>query len=371
MKKYEFSIPMPYAKSQIDEIVDINNKLEKSKITSLYINLPVSCDMHTVFEQQRNIAYDLTDFQYWKELMHYGVTKGFEVIYLINSPRRMEIEYPEKNYKDLRKLHQLLKELNEIGVNKLRVSNPRLLSYLSRHYKNFDLYASTSFEYKTLKEYVNFMAFHPTVKQIVPSHDINKNFKLLKNLRKSLPNLEIEIMANEGCMGGCPHRLEHSLTEFSRYVEGDDISLNTKYCSDLCGLFLYKYPFLFITKASNIYPWEIEEYSKIGINKFKLVGREAHKGAGDSALDSYYNYLICIDDDKNLNDKLFNQLVHHIYYEEIYKIPVKEIRPYLPKIDYFKKHGHLCASECGVECRYCYECAEKMERKFHKKQEKS
>ena len=37
--------------------------------------------------------------------------------------------------------------------------------------------------------------------------------------------------------------------------------------------------------------------------------------------------------------------------------------------EHFKKYGHLCASRCGVECRYCYKCAEKIQKVFMKKQE--
>ena len=36
---------------------------------------------------------------------------------------------------------------------------------------------------------------------------------------------------------------------------------------------------------------------------------------------------------------------------------------------HFKKYGHLCALICGVECKYCYKCAEKIQKVFEKKQE--
>ena len=41
--KNEFSIPMPNFKEQIDRIAEINNRIEKSIISSMYFALPVDC----------------------------------------------------------------------------------------------------------------------------------------------------------------------------------------------------------------------------------------------------------------------------------------------------------------------------------------
>ena len=53
MKK-EFSVPMPFDKNLIDNLLDINNQVEKSRITSFYFSLPSSCELFTIFEQFRN-----------------------------------------------------------------------------------------------------------------------------------------------------------------------------------------------------------------------------------------------------------------------------------------------------------------------------
>ena len=54
--------------------------------------------------------------------------------------------------------------------------------------------------------------------------------------------------------------------------------------------------------------------------------------------------------------------------ETLNKITVKDFIKYMPKIKHFEKYGHLCQSRCGTECRYCYKCAEKIQKKFERRQ---
>ena len=174
---YQFSAPMPYTKDDINKILEINNQVEKSKITSLYACVPRGCEVFTGFEQSRNFAFDNVNWDYWKRLIEHTLKYNCDFIYLLNSPRPLDIENPNFS-KQLEKLELLLSELKKLGVKKLRVASAQLMAYIIKHYEGFDILASTSLEYKTIWEYQNFIAFHPEVKQIVPSHDTNKNFLL-------------------------------------------------------------------------------------------------------------------------------------------------------------------------------------------------
>ncbi len=368
----EFSIPMPMEKHLIDEILEINKKLSKSKITNLYFGLPINCEDYTGFEQARCFYKESTNLAHWLKLIEYTKNNGLDFIYLLNTPRSIDANdafLPKK----IEKLNSLIMRLKHIGCNKYRISHPKLFSYLSKYYPDLNLYASTSFEYNNIKQYQNFIKMHPEVKQIVPSHDVNKNFLLLKNLRKQYPNLDIEIIVNEGCMGGCPHRAAHScqLNEINipnRNIEISKIDeINELFYISICTEEFQQEPFLNICKSNNIYPWEIKEYNKIGINKFKLVGRDysnIYQYGGyikDAGL-----YLKGIEDYDVIKLCWINMFNHHIRYM-IKGCTVVDIKPYLPKIAYFKKYGHLCASKCGVSCFYCYKCAEKIKKKLSKK----
>ena len=356
---------MPYTKEDIDKLLDINNQVEKSRITSLYACVPRGCEVFTGFEQSRNFAFDNLSWDYWKRLINQTFDCGCDFIYLLNSPRPLDIENPDFPQK-LEKLELLLSELRKIGVKKLRVASAQLMSYIGKHYSDFDVLASTSLEYKTIWEYQNFIHFHPEVKQIVPSHDVNKNFLLLKNLRKRYPKTEIEIMVNEGCLQGCPNRIFHEYINIDRRnIINSDIYLSVNYATAFCHKISDTYPIHSLIISTHIFPWDVKEYSKIGINNFKLVGRDGYTEHLEYYINGFNMYLKGIDNVKNIENYPLSAFIHHLANNSILKkILVKDYKKYLPKIEYFKKYGHLCAARCTVQCRYCYNCAEIIQKKF-------
>ena len=365
---YKFSAPMPYNKKDIQKLLDINNQVEKSAITSLYACLPSNSELFTGFEQSRNFTFEHNDWDYWKTLIEHTLSRGCDFIYLLNSPRPLDIDNP--NFiKQLEKLEKLLTELKITGVNKLRIASGQLSSYIGKNYKDFHILASTSLEYKTIWEYQNFIYFHPEVKQIVPSHDINKNFKLLKILRKRYPKVEIELMVNEGCLQGCPNRMFHELINIdSRTIVNNDKFLSGAYATSFCNPIVHKYPIQSLVIGNLIFPWDIEAYSKIGINSFKLVGRDGYEYF-DNYLKGFIMYLKGIEDIKAVENNSLSSFTHHLPNNTVLKqLTVKDYKKYLPDIKYFIRKGHICASRCGVECRYCYKCAEKIQTVFEKKQ---
>ena len=345
---YEFSVPMPYFTKHVDKLININKKVVKSKITSLYFCLPKSCNLFTGFEQPR-FDIKLNNFEYWKKLMIYSINKGFDFIYLLNSPRQFE-SFINLDLR-LEKLNTLLIELKKIGINKLRITNPQLLDYITENYSDFELYASVSLDFKTLKEYINFQSKYNNIKQFVLSGETNKNFKLIKNLKKIYPETDFEIVVNQGCPMGCPYRKFHSQYENLYYQTKCD-KLN---CSILA-------------EVDCIYPWEIKEYKKIGINKFKLVGREQNQFVRGEYIEYYYLYLNGIENIKNIQNIPIKYFINYMINADEFDYTIKEIKKFLPNIKHFKKYGHLCASRCKAECRYCFKCAEKIQRVFEKKQ---
>ena len=365
---YNFSVPMPYTKNGIDELININNETEKSRITSLYFSLPSTNELFTGFEQTRNQLLDKTDFAFWRNLASYSIDKGFDIIYCLNMPRPLAIENP-KFPQQIERLHKLLDELEKITVLKLRIAPPKLIAYIHKHFHQFDLYGSTANDYKIIQEFQFFKQVHPYVKQIVPSHNVNKNFKLLKNIQKL--GIETEVMVNEGCIQGCSNRFEHEacLTDSNFENQTREPVFQEGFCKGNCAKIENRNPVLYMAKGNHIYPWEIEEYEKIGIHKFKLNGRDGIHSEKQSMTDVIRTYLKGIDDIKNIEDvPVISFAGNSTAKDKLKNLTVKEIKKYLPDIKYFVKYGDLCASRCGAECRYCYKCAEKIEKVFNASQ---
>ena len=368
---YQFSVPMPYSKEAIDKLSSINSEVEKSKITSLYFSLPSTNELFTGFEQTRNRLLDKKNWKFWRDLASYSVDRGFTLIYCLNMPRPLSIENP-KFPKQIERLHKLLSEFEKIGIYTLRAASPKLIAYLHKYFSRFDIYGSTANDYKLIQEFQFLKQVHPYLKQIVPSHNVNKNFMLLKNIQKL--GIEVEIMVNEGCLQGCSNRFEHeaAMTDCNFENQTEEKLFQESFCKINCIKIENTNPVLYMVKGNHIYPWELSEYEKIGINKFKLNGRDGiYNEYSSSMTDMIETYLKGADDIKNIkNTPVIKFASNLISQERLSSLTVKDIKKHLPNIKHFVKYGDLCASRCGSECNYCYKCAEKIQKLFLNEEKK-
>ena len=367
---YQFSVPMPYTKEAIDKLCSINNQVEKSRIQTLYFSLPSnSCDF-TGFENGRYIYQEVTDFNYWKPLIEYSLEKEFDFVYLLNFPKIFNHE-TDNIEQQLEKLNKLINNLRHTGCNKVRVCNPQLMGYINKNYPDIELYLSTLSQMQNIKQYENVFLMFNNIKEFVPVFDLNKNFKFLRNIKKKFPNIKIELMVNEGCISGCPYQAQHAELLNCKTVNNIDklYCFSTLFFRNNCSKIMHKNLSNYFSRSNIIYPWEIEDYSKFGINKFKLVGRNNYEFTIGKYINYYKMYLLGLDNFKNIENtpiRLFNNYINN---NLNFTARCKELKKFLPDISYFKKYGHLCASRCGVECLYCYKCAKKIQKVFEKKQE--
>jgi len=358
---------MPYYKEHIDKVISINKEIEQSRISSLYFSLPSNSPDFTGFEQGRvNWDFD-TPFEYWKPLIEYSLDNNFSFIYLLNSPK-IYTQFDNLN-EHLEKLDKLINNLRKLNCNKARVCNPQLMEYLNKNYPDIELYLSTSAELQSIKQYSNLFAIFKNIKECVPSWDVNKNFKLLKNLRKKFPNIKVELMVNEGCIPACPIRTSHNIYITGLAEEKFNSIFSSRFYSKKCTAIKDKNFHFYLCNANVIYPWEIGEYSKIGINNFKLVGRNHDEFRTGEYFNYYRYYLKGIDSIENIIDTPVRYFNNYISTGKNIKYTVRDIKKYLPDIKHFVKYGDLCTSRCGAECRYCYKCAEKIEKVFNASQE--
>ncbi len=359
--QYKFSVPMPDNVEEIIKLYDINKEIEKSKIQNLYFALPSSCPDNTGFEQLRTRKNTIEKLEDYIPHIEKSLELDFDFIYLLNSPKPFLIGSKFFDIQ-LEKLDILINRLAKLGCYKYRVSNAQLISYLEKYYPNVEVYASTSFEFKSIKQYSNLIEIYKNIVEIVPACDLNKNFLLLKSLKEQYPEIVIELMVNEGCINSCPLRYLHNLS--IPYIKSQekltDPDLTFAYFTKTCNNFALKNPYYHLCNPNIIYPWEIEEYSKIGINNFKLVGRNEDKSICSLYIDYYKTYLKGIDSIKNIENVPIRIFNHYLKGED-FEHTVKQVKDLLPSIEHFKTQGHLCASICGVACNYCEECAKKIE----------
>lgn len=365
--KYDFSAPMPETIEDIEKLAEINSKIKKSVISSLYFAFPSTCVDATGFEQLRTHVDKFVKFNDYIDLFSAVKENGFDFVYLLNSTKPLFFDKKYLNFQ-YKKLDNLITKLNGYGFNKYRVGNLQLLDYMQTNYPEIHLYATTSLEYKSLEQYSLFLELFPSVREIVPAVDLNKNFKLLKNLKKKFPNVTIELMVNEGCLYGCPLRYQHNIAlpyHIQSKFLNNDLRKNLSFFNGNCTKVGFsKFHFNFINH-NLIRPWEIKEYAEIGITNFKLVGRNSGPNVCKDYIGYHANYLAGVDDIKNIEDYPINKFNNYFIFHDL-PYTVKEVKPYLPDIEHFKKYGHLCDSRCGVECKYCHNLAKKLKKYIDK-----
>lgn len=358
---YNFSLPLPFNTDFIDKLELLNQKYSKSKITSLYNGLPCNASDLSGFEQSRSTCDDVKSFEDLSKYILYAQDKGFKFVYLLNSPHSFDANDENLNLK-LKNLSVLLEKLYETGCDSVRITNTQLIAYVNKNFPEFKIHCSTSQEYTQLKQYQNLFFLFNNIKEVIPSWDLNKNFKFLTNFKKQFPNIVIELMINEGCVAGCPLRTHHNLFLSNKYSEK-----NKEYFSffvDSCNKIAENNFWEFVCKSNIIYPWDIEEYGKIGVTNFKFVGRNMKAFYSGAYINIYDAYFAGVEDKNNIADVPFRIFNNYFCQHPDIHYTVGQIRPYLPNIKHFVKKGVHCSSTCGSECGYCYECAKKLNKKY-------
>lgn len=344
-KVYEFSSPLPYNFDFIDEMAELNNSLNKSKIKTLYNSLPSNTKNNLcnfVESPVRGVNPAIKDFDDFAKYVVYAQKKGFDFCYALNSPKPFSQEDFEE-YKD--RLYALIENLKSINCYKVKVANTQLFEFF-KEFPEFELSGSTSFEYSSIKQYQNLLKVYPNIKAFTVTIDQNKNFALLKNLKKMFPKVKFEIMVDEPCLSGCPARMSHPCSSMFVFP---------------CNEIIRKAPWQYICNSNIIFPWQLHTYAKFGFNNFKLIGRGSKARINLENIKFAEVYLKSIEN-QNLDNELLQPLMDAMGFYTLFKDKslVKDLKKYLPDIAYFIKNGSSCSEKCGVDCKYCYECAEKL-----------
>ncbi len=346
---YEYSCPMPFSKEGIDELYEFNKTLKKGKVTTLYSSIPspAADTIHPYFTANaRGVNKDIKILNDYISYVRYAIKKDFKCVYALNSTLPIT-EYEKSGLYP--KIIELFKNLNNVGINDVKIANPALLKLFSRKFPDMNLHLSTSSEYHSFQNYEYLLKEYPEIKSINMTTDENKNFQLLYNLRKSFPKVKLELLVNEhGCLKFCISRCYHPAT--------------TEYGFP-CVEYIKKNQFLHFARNTLVFPWEWEYYSAIGINNFKFSGGPRHiiknvkivkewAKLKETGVDSYLA-------NEFMNTRCLSRR-HYLKFDDSLKL--SDLIKQMPDINYFIKNGSRCLSSCGINCRYCYEIAENIKK---------
>ncbi|MBQ8476231.1 hypothetical protein IJ531_04125 [bacterium] len=347
---YEFSTPLPFNYKTIDEIIELNSGLKKSRVMSFHNNtpLPLASKFNQWVQVNRGINKSITTYDDFSKFVKYSIDNGFQFTYLMNSPK----PFSEDDFKTFEyEFKYVLDLLHKIGCRDIKVANTQVADLINDITKGaFNLSVSTAFEYHNIAQYKYLFNNHGNFNLIDISNDDNQNFDLLKSFRLAFPDKKLELMINEPCIKGCPARISH-ISELN-------------FCRFNCGKVKENIGSMeFFLKTGSIYPWNLEYYSALGINNFKFCAPQLSEGRANYTDTSYLrNYLRIVEE--GINDTDTNTFFNGIYKAGIdirNNIRLSSIKDILPDIKYFIKHGYNCAKNCMAVCNYCNLCAKRLE----------
>ncbi len=304
---------------------------------------------------------------------------GIRFNYLLNGSCLTNIEQ-DKNWQ--KEFKVFLSYLKSVGVNALTVTNPFLLMFIKKHFKDdFKIRIST---FACVDSYAKAKYWEDIGADYICADftKINRDFKTLKYIVKNLKKAKLEILVTNSCLKNCPilfahtNALSHASTKNNNAEKYEDWSLF--YCQKRQLENVDEY-----IKSPWVRPEDIKYYEQIGIEHFKITERgfpteELLKRLKAYTTRSYDGNLLDLIQghgvetenkfevkEKTLNDrrKIYDEIkkVRGLGTKRTWERHIYIDNKKLDKFIDFFLNGN-CSGNCS-SCNYCTQIAQKVIRK--------
>jgi len=294
---------------------------------------------------------------------HINVLHSYNIkfLYTMNTANLHGKEYDEKFLNSLKEeIHKLV----NFGVDGFIVALPFLVYFVKREYPDIEVSISSFARITNIRKVEEYLKMG--VNTIIMDEDSNRNFSLLEASSKLAKkyNVDIEVITNNTCLWGCPYKLTHD--QVTSYLSAKDGVKNV----------WFEYPVLFCaTEVRNdfgnlirmrwIRPEDLRYYEEIGIDRFKIAGRNKRTDWLVNVVKAYSERKY----EGNLIDILsyvqgrattsaLRKINASSEYETLMKVYIDNTAFPSNWLSYFKYNR--CEERSCEECRYCDVIAEKV-----------
>lgn len=311
----------------------------------LYGSLPAEATLRSSLELGRASEEDVA--------LHVGqaAREGIGLVYVMNATCLGNRELSEAGRGELL---QRLQWLDEIGAAAVVTANPFVMELVRDNFPRFELHISVLASVDDPRKARYFRDLGAAVIHLDPQ--INRDFRRLRAIRKAV-DCRLSLVVNEGCILSCPIRHYHAnLVSHSR--ESIAGHYHVDHCYLNCALIKSSDPVEYL-RAPWIRPEDLALYEELGIDLFKVAGREKMEEAGShsdwiAAVASAYHSRRCED--------VARLLVGTQPIEPLFGAPVEtpwvrvESRKLEGFIQFFKEDR--CLLNCE-QCDYCGQWAKR------------
>ncbi|MFA8435572.1 MAG: U32 family peptidase [Marinifilaceae bacterium] len=328
-----FSIPADYNKRTIDRLNELNTKYSSSQIIETYGNITIG----NIFGSGRSYCQlPNLDLYTLAEYVKYSQDRGIDFNYTFNSSF---VQNQEFTVDGVRRIKEFMFQLHEIGIRSLTIALPQLIELVNSMQLGFKIKVSAIASIDNVNKAQAYKKMG--VDKIVPCELINREIKTIKDIRSAFGE-KVELIVNTPCYKDCSYRMAHyNQISCDSVKSTNDVSFT--YFEHKCMLRRYSDVVNWM-KINFIRPEDLRLYEQIGIQHFKLQGRQAILKDGDlvKTVEAYLKESF----DGNMIDliNLFSKLNPFIVFLDNKKLD-GFVEPF------FKKQS-FCSHDCG-KCGYC------------------
>jgi collagenase-like PrtC family protease len=239
------------------------------------------------------------------------------------------------------------------------VAMPLLISYIRKEYPDIEISVSSYSRVYNVREAEEYISMG--VNTIIAHEDVNRNFKVLKAMRSLA---DVEVITNNSCLWGCPYRRTHdlisSMTSNQQGEKGIWFEYPIMFCAtdvrnDLANLIRMRW----------IRPEDLTYYEEIGIDRFKIAGRNKStpwivrtvKAYSERKYEGNLLDIVSYPQGRAL-PKVMRKIGGPSYYDVLEKVTIDNSQFPERWLNFFKYND--CESKSCVQCKYCDIIAERV-----------
>ena len=259
-----FSLPADFKKETIDRYAVLNSTYKDGMISETYGNITLG----NMIESGRQVnVLPAVDLPLLQQYVAYSNSKHISFNYTMNATTLQNREFSQEG---VSQIMDFLDKLYQIGVKSLTIALPSLFELVKHTKYDFTLKASTLCQVTNAAKAEAFKK--RGARRIVLDESVNRDFRKLKQIRQQVGNT-IELIANVVCHKNCIYRMFHY-----NQMAADSIKISSQasadYYSHRCILQRYENTGNLL-RLNWIRPEDLTYYNEIGINHFKIQGRQA------------------------------------------------------------------------------------------------
>ena len=195
-----------------------------------------------------------------------AAARGIRFAYVMNATCLGNKEYSEEGRGQLL---QRLQWVSDIGASAVVTANPFVMELINENFPRLELHISVLASVNDARKAKFFDDLGATVIHLDPQ--INRDFRRIEAIRKSV-ECTLSLVVNEGCLLSCPIRQYHS-----NMISHSGESIASRYYVDYC---YYRCALSKVTDPAEhlrspwVRPEDLAIYEELGIDLFKVAGRE-------------------------------------------------------------------------------------------------